>query len=120
MLIGDITGALISISIILLFPGSQTALWVGSFGMGFSLASQFPTTLSLAETQMNITGKVTGLFLIGASLGGMFVPWLIGQFFVPAGPRIAMLILLVGLAATSITLAGWLWDSSRRHLKVNR
>ncbi len=120
MEIGDIAGALISISIILLFPGSQIALWAGAFGMGLSLASQFPTTFSLAETQMNITGKVTGLFLIGASLGGMFVPWLIGQFFVPVGPRIAMIILLVGLVATLITLAGWLWDSSRRYLKVDR
>jgi FHS family Na+ dependent glucose MFS transporter 1 len=120
MLIGDITGALASICVILLFPGSQIALWAGAFGMGFSLASQFPTTLSLAETQMNITGKVTGLFLIGASLGGMFVPWLIGQFFVPVGPHIAMLILLVGLVATFITLTGWLWDSSRQSLKVYR
>ena len=120
ILIGDITGALISISLILLFPLSQIALWVGAFGMGFSLASQFPTTFSLAETQMSISGKVTGLFLIGASLGGMFTPWLIGQFFVPVGPRIAMLILLVGLTLTLITLGGWLWDSSRRQLKVER
>jgi MFS transporter, FHS family, Na+ dependent glucose transporter 1 len=120
MLIGDISGALISICVILFFPGSQIALWAGAFGMGFSLASQFPTTFSLAETQMNITGKVTGLFLIGASLGGMFVPWLIGQFFVPAGPRSAILILLAGVLGASIMLSAWLWDSWRRPLKGDR
>ncbi|MDR3577500.1 MAG: MFS transporter [Anaerolineaceae bacterium] len=118
ILFGDIIGALISISLILLFPLSQIALWIGAFGMGFSLASLFPTTFSLSETQMGISGKVTGFFLIGGNLGGMFTPWLIGQFFVPVGPMIAMLILLVGLLLSFLTLSVWLWDSSRRQLLV--
>jgi|SRR5271157_910355 len=120
LLIGDITGALISIGLILVLPLSQIALWIGAFGMGLSMASQFPTSLSLAEMQLNITGRVTGFFLIGASLGGMFMPWLIGQLFVQIGPRIFLLILLADVTLAVVVLGGWLWDSSRRPLHVER
>ena len=44
------------------------------------------TMIAYAETRMRITGKVTSLFLVGGSLGGMTVPFLIGQVFVPIGP----------------------------------
>jgi MFS transporter, FHS family, Na+ dependent glucose transporter 1 len=120
ILIGDITGGLISICLIILLPLSQIALWIGAFGLGFSLASVFPTTLSLAQRQISITGRVTSFFLIASSLGVMFLPWLIGQFIVPVGPHILLLILLADLILAFGTLGGWLWDSSHRPLKVER
>jgi fucose permease len=62
------------------------ALWIGTFILGFSLASVFPTTLALAGRHMTITGQVTGWFFIGAGIGSMALPWLIGQAFNPLGP----------------------------------
>ena len=38
------------------------------------VASIFPTTLSLAERHVTITGQVAGWFFVGASLGGMSLP----------------------------------------------
>ena len=97
ILLGDLTGCVISVAIILLWPDSLVAVWVGTLGIGASMASIFPTTLSLAERRMTITGQVTGWFFVGASLGGMTLPWLIGQLFESIGPRVTMVAIIVDL-----------------------
>jgi fucose permease len=97
ILLSDLIGCLISISIILLWPNSPIAIWVGTVGLGLSMASVFPTTLSLAERNMTITGRVTGWFFVGASAGGMSIPWLIGQLFESIGPHVTIVTILVDL-----------------------
>lgn len=70
------------------------------------MASIFPTTLSLAERRMTITGHVTGWFIVGASAGCMFLPWLIGQLFEAVGPRAAILTIMVDMTlAVSVFVA---------------
>ena len=61
-----------------------------------------PTTLNMAERRLNITGQITGWFFIGASSGGMFLPWLIGQFFQSRGPQTTMLIFLFDMFAVTL------------------
>jgi nitrate/nitrite transporter NarK len=46
---------------------------------------------------MKMTGQVTGLFFVGAGLGGMFLPWLIGQLFEEIGPRVTMYVIAIDL-----------------------
>lgn len=94
ILFADLLGCLLSVAIIFVWSGSAVAVWVGTLGIGFSMASIFPTTLSLAERRMTITGKITGWFFVGASAGAMFLPWLIGQLFETIGPHITMLIII--------------------------
>ena len=65
--------------------------------MGASVATLFPVTLSFASEVIPVTGKFTSLVFVGASTGGMLVPWLIGQFFESAGPHSAMWIMLVDM-----------------------
>ncbi len=89
----DLAGVLVSLAVLVALPYSKVALWVGTMGTGLAMASVFPTMLALAGQRMAITGKVTGWFLVGASLGGMSTPWLIGQLFEPAGPRSAIWII---------------------------
>jgi len=98
----DIVGCLLSVGMILLWPHSALALWIGAIGVGASMASIFPTTLSMAERRLNITGQITGWFFVGASLGGMFLPWLIGQFFERSGPQATIRILLFDLLAVAL------------------
>jgi len=107
VLFADVIGALFSVSIILIWPHSSTALWIGAMGMGFSLASQFPTTLSLAQTQMSITGKVTGLFFVGSTTSSILLPWLIGQFFTTTGPLFTMYTTFVITALAVVVLTIW-------------
>ncbi len=97
ILLGDVLGCLVSAGIILTWSHSLTAAWLGALGMGVSMASIFPTTISLAGRHMTITGQATGFFFVGASLGGMCLPWLIGQLFDTVGPRVVMLAIAVDL-----------------------
>lgn len=97
MLLGDLIGALAGVAIILLWPGSLAALWGGTFVTGFSTASIFPTAIVFAERRMPMTGQTTAWFLVGASAGGMFLPWLIGQLFEAIGPRVTMFAIAIDL-----------------------
>jgi FHS family Na+ dependent glucose MFS transporter 1 len=97
ILLGGLVGCLVSLVVILRWPASSVAVWLGTFGMGLSIAPMFPTGINLAERRMVITGQLTSWFLVGASLGSMTVPWLIGQLFESVGPRVAMVIILIDM-----------------------
>jgi FHS family Na+ dependent glucose MFS transporter 1 len=105
VLLADCVGCLVSLGILLLGSQSVAATFVGTCGVGLSMASIFPAALSLAQGRMRITGRVTGWFFVGASGGGMTLPWLIGQFFDSVGPRAAMVILFIDMTAALAVLA---------------
>lgn len=75
---------------------------MGIFGAGLSLATVFPTVITWAERRITVSGLVTSIFLVGASLGAMFLPWLIGQLFEGRGPQITMILILIDLAAAAL------------------
>ena len=105
ILLADLLGCVASVVLILIWRSSPVAVWLGALGLGFSMASIFPTAITLAERRIPITGAVTGWFLVASSIGAMSVPWLIGQLFEPIGPQIAMIITLVTLVAALIPFA---------------
>lgn len=113
MLVGDLAGCLASLAVILLWPGAAAAMWIGALGLGLSMASIFPTVISLAESRMTITGRVTSWFFVGASLGGMTLPWLIGQLFESVSPRVTILAVGVNLLVASAVF-GWLNAHSKQ------
>jgi FHS family Na+ dependent glucose MFS transporter 1 len=106
ILFSSLAGCLLSMGIMLLWSNSLVAIWVGTFGLGVSMASIFPTMLSFSGRRMTITGQVTGWFFAGASLGGMSLPWLIGQFIESIGPQVMMIAILAALIGTVIVLTG--------------
>ena len=117
---GDLSGALISVFILLLWPQSQLAMWVGTLGLGLSIASIFPTMLSLAERNMTVTGQITAWFFAGASTGGMIGPWLMGQLFESIGPHVVVWMVLAGVilaAAVFAALLVWVNRSNRQSEK---
>lgn len=110
ILLVDLLGCMAAVGLILVYPASLTVAWVGSIGAGIFMASVFPTTLSLAERRMPITGQVTSWFFVGASLGSMTVPLIIGQLFESTGPvvtMIAILICLVLAVGVYTRVVGW-------------
>ncbi len=72
---------------LLIFPISATLVWICALGFGVSVAPVFPSMFGFAQNRLHLSGKVTGLFLVGASAGGMFWPRLIGQFFESHGAQ---------------------------------
>jgi MFS transporter, FHS family, Na+ dependent glucose transporter 1 len=100
----DIIGCAVSIAIMIIWRDSSRALWIGTLGLGLSMASIFPTLIMLAGERMVITGTITGWFLVGAGAGSMLLPWLIGQVFVITGPQAMTAVLLVTLASFVLVL----------------
>jgi len=101
----DLIGCAISTIIIMLGKYSSTELWIGTVGLGISMASIFPTFIILAGERMQITGTITGWFLVGSGLGSMFLPWLIGQIFAFTGPQAMATILLIVIATLFVVLS---------------
>lgn len=97
ILLADLAGCLASMGLLLSFPGSVAALWIGTMALGFCLASIVPTTLAFVGRHMGVTGQATGWFFVGLGLGAMTIPWLIGQLFERIGPRVMMWTLLADL-----------------------
>jgi fucose permease len=97
LLIADLVGCLLGLSLAVLGGGNPLLIWLATIIFGASVASLFPVTLSFASEVLTVTGQFTSLMFVGASLGGMLIPWLIGQFFETAGPGSAMLIMLVDM-----------------------
>lgn len=104
ILLLDFAGCIVSVGLILLFQQSTIALWTGTILFGISQASIFPTFLTLAEERMHITGTIAGLFLVGAGVGGMILPWLIGQAFVQVGASAMMAMIFIGIVLNLLML----------------
>jgi MFS transporter, FHS family, Na+ dependent glucose transporter 1 len=100
ILLGDLLGIILGLLIILFAPNPAVSIWIGTTLIGFSIASVFPTLISFAEHRMALSGKITSYFFVGASLGGMTIPWMIGQLFESIGPRYTMITLLVDVLLT--------------------
>lgn len=103
LLLGSLVGSLLSLAVIRAGALAPPAvLWIGVLGTGVSMAAIFPTTFSLAERRMRITGRVTSWFLVGSSIGGMFLPWMIGQLFTALGPQAAIWAILLDMVVAGL------------------
>lgn len=80
--------------------GSGAAVWVSTVLLAVGLAPQFATMLAFASEHLPLTGSATSWFMASAAIGGLTVPWLIGQLFSSAGPGALPAVVFIGTAAT--------------------
>ncbi len=105
VLIGNLAGCVLGTGIIFLYSRSAAVLWIGSILTGLSISSLFPMSLTFAGRHLHINGQVTSWFLVGASVGSMFLPWFIGQLFESIGPQVTMIFIMIDyLAALGLFL----------------
>lgn len=114
----NLAGALMSLGAIMLWTSSTWVVWLGAVGFGLSLASIFPTTLSLAERYLTMSGQTTRWFFVGASSGGMVIPWVAGQLFERMGPQAVMQIILIDLLLAITVFVALMARVSRSHMKI--
>ena len=101
ILLTDLGIAIGALLLILAFPRSQPALWIGAIGFGLAVASVFPTMITFAGKRMFVSGRVMGYFFMGATIGGTILPWTIGQFFESVGPQF-LILTLAGVTTVSV------------------
>ena len=88
-------GCLAILAVGIFFSSSSAALWVMSIGLGFCMAPVWPTGFTLAGQSITLTGKLTGIILLGDSFGGMVLPTMVGKIIEGSGAR-AMIYLVFG------------------------
>uniref|UniRef100_A0A8C5L6T9 Sodium-dependent glucose transporter 1C-like n=1 Tax=Jaculus jaculus TaxID=51337 RepID=A0A8C5L6T9_JACJA len=71
-------GSLVSSLFLVLFDKSPLCLWIATSVYGASMATTFPSGVSWIEQYTTLSGKSTAFFVIGASLGDMAIPAVIG------------------------------------------
>jgi hypothetical protein len=79
MLTGMLIISIIANWIVLFFPYSGTAMWVGTSMLGFGLSGILGTIMSLTESYINVNGKIGMLLMFGMATGEMGFPLLIGN-----------------------------------------
>jgi MFS transporter, FHS family, Na+ dependent glucose transporter 1 len=99
VLLGSLTGSLLSMVLLLVLPHKTAIIWIGTILLGLSTAPLFASMMAFAGNRMHISGRISSLFNVGFSLGFLAIPWLVGQFFESAGPQILFVIILFTLLA---------------------
>ncbi|KAM4816701.1 sodium-dependent glucose transporter 1 isoform X2 [Urocitellus parryii] len=71
-------GSLASSLFLVLFDKSPFCLWIATSVYGASMAATFPSGVSWIEQYTTISGKSAAFFVVGAALGEMAIPAVIG------------------------------------------
>ncbi|XP_008582749.1 PREDICTED: sodium-dependent glucose transporter 1 [Galeopterus variegatus] len=71
-------GSLVSSLFLVLFDKNRICLWAATSVYGASMATTFPSGVSWIEQYTTIHGKSAAFFVVGAALGEMAIPAMIG------------------------------------------
>lgn len=120
ILIMDLLGCIVGGSMLLFLSTTYPAwLWIGTSILGFCMASVFPSTMSWAESFLHVSGKTASILVVGASLGEMTIPLVIGTLMERNGAKsfLPSIFLVIVLAIIVFALASIL---ARRQQKQQR
>lgn len=78
MIVLSNAGSLLSSLLLVLFNRSPACLWAATAVYGASMATTFPSGISWVEQYTAIHGKAAAFFVVGAALGEMAIPGVIG------------------------------------------
>jgi MFS transporter, FHS family, Na+ dependent glucose transporter 1 len=92
----------------ILFSSSSAVLWIMAIGLGFCMAPIWPTGFTLAGQSINLTGRITGIILLGDSFGGMVLPTLVGKVIEGSGPRTMVYLIFGSLVLNLLAFVGML------------
>lgn len=95
------------------FAGSTGILWVAALGAGFCMAPVYPSGFTLAVQGFKLTARASSVILLGDNLGGMILPWLVGQVLEAAGPRAMVYLVLGSLICDLLAFVGLLRARSK-------
>lgn len=95
ILMMNLVGCMLGCIIWLVFRNSHAALWIGCIVYGLGMSSSFPTAIHLAESYVQLSGKLASLLVVGACFGEMVIPILTSTLFGYTAP-ISLLFVLFG------------------------
>lgn len=99
MILLSLVGSTVSSLLLCLFSKEKVVLWVCTGLYGASMATTFPSGISWVEQYTTVTGRSAATFVVGAALGEMVVPVLVG-FLLGKFPDHPLLMYLSLITAT--------------------
>ncbi|XP_054474018.1 sodium-dependent glucose transporter 1 [Anoplopoma fimbria] len=78
MIMLSLVSSTVSSLLLCLFSKEKAALWVCTGVYGASMATTFPSGISWVEQYTTVTGHTAAAFVVGAALGEMVLPALVG------------------------------------------
>ncbi|XP_036942956.1 sodium-dependent glucose transporter 1 isoform X2 [Acanthopagrus latus] len=78
MILLSLVGSTVSSLLLCLFSKEKVALWVCTGLYGASMATTFPSGISWLEQYTTVAGQTAATFVVGAALGEMVLPALVG------------------------------------------
>jgi FHS family Na+ dependent glucose MFS transporter 1 len=105
IILGAALGCLSILTVAISLPSSGLMVWILALGLGFCMAPMWPTGFTLAGQSLQLSGRASGLILLGDSFGGMLLPWLAGVVIGVSGPQ-AMLYLVSGSLVLNLLAFG--------------
>jgi fucose permease len=105
MVVCGIAGTSTATLVLLLARHGGPLLYVATLLLAIGVSPIYASMVAFAESRLRFTGRATSLLLGGAGIGGMALPWVMGQVFDRTGSKalpvvmVLMAVLLVGAAA---------------------
>jgi MFS transporter, FHS family, Na+ dependent glucose transporter 1 len=82
-----LAGCLVILGAAFIIQPSSTFVWILAMMLGFCMAPIWPSGFTLAGQSVRLTSRVSGIILLGDSLGFMVLPWVVGQVLQGVGPQ---------------------------------
>ncbi len=92
-----LSGCLIILGVAVIIQPSSTFVWILAAALGFCMAPIWPSGFTLAGQSVRLTSRVSGIILLGDSLGFMVLPWLVGQVLQGIGPQTMTTLVFISL-----------------------
>ncbi len=106
-------GCVLCVGLVSILPGSLALLWLAALGLGMCMAPVYPSGFTLAVQGIRLSARASSIILLGDSIGGMILPWLVGVVLKAAGPRAMVHLVLGSLVCDLAAFAGLLWARGR-------
>jgi len=81
-------------------------LWVVTLLFALSVAPQYASMMAFAETHLALSGRNTSAIVASSGLGGLVMPFVVGQLFDRIGPQ-ALPPTIVGLAVLTAVVGAY-------------
>jgi MFS transporter, FHS family, Na+ dependent glucose transporter 1 len=92
----DLVLGLIGTSFILIAESNMVHICIGSTFIGLSIASMFPSCVSLPPSLgLSVSGKLTSYFVVGSSIGELLIPFIEGAAIENFGSRALIVCCLI-------------------------
>ena len=102
MVLAALSLCLALLAVLLLLPDTRVGVWSVTVGLGFGMAPLWPMGFTLAGQSLTLTATMSGRILLGDSVGGMVLPWLVGHVMAVTGPRALAALVFGSLVCTCV------------------